>query len=140
MLSSYVKMVSLHDDDVRNTILPIFKEMGGHIDMEVQQRAVEYLALPSLDKPELIEHVLESMPHYAEDRASVLEAILDAKKQGQEDKDAEKHDGASIKRKSRKKKAITNKRDDGSDDSDFSGAGKAIQRVPQVHFFLFRQV
>ena len=42
MLSSYVKMVSLHDDDVRNTILPIFKEMGGHIDMEVQQRAVEY--------------------------------------------------------------------------------------------------
>jgi AP-2 complex subunit alpha len=117
MLSSYVKMVSLHDDDVRNTILPIFKEMGGHIDMEVQQRAVEYLALPSLNKPELIEHVLESMPHYAEDRASVLEAILDAKKQGQEDKDAEKHDGASIKRKSRKKKAITNKRDDGSDDS-----------------------
>eukprot|EP00943_MAST-04B_sp_MAST-4B-sp1_P003614 g3614.t1 len=113
MLSSYVKMVSLHDD-VQNSIIPIFKEMGAHIDMEVQQRAVEYLALPGLNKPELIEHVLESMPPYAEDRASVLEALLDAKKSGQEDKDAEKHDGAAVK-KSRKKK--TNSNDNGSDDS-----------------------
>ena len=32
------------------------------MDMEVQQRAVEYLTLPSLNKPELIEHVLESTP------------------------------------------------------------------------------
>ena len=124
MLSSYVKMVSLHDD-VRNTIIPIFKEMGTHMDMEVQQRAVEYLTLPSLNKPELIEHVLESMPPYADDRASALEALLHAKKAGQEDKDAEKHDGGPRKKQAKGSRLILVKKNDSSDDSGSEGSGSS---------------
>ena len=125
MLSSYVKMVSLHDD-VRNTIIPIFKEMGAHMDMEVQQRAVEYLTLPSLNKPELIEHVLESMPPYADDRASALEALLQAKKAGQEDRDAEKHEGGSTKKASKRRSIDSRKKNnDSSDDSGSEGSGSS---------------
>eukprot|EP00505_MAST-04D_sp_SCG-Rhode-Island_P001696 Stramenopile-MAST_4_protein_1696 len=110
MLSSYVKMVNLYDD-VGPQIAPIFRSNGAHIDMEVQQRAIEYLALPRVNRA-IMENVLESMPPFP-DRGSKLEALLNAKNDSQQDRDASKLADAG-----HRKQGVKSKDDDNISESD----------------------
>jgi AP-2 complex subunit alpha len=127
MLSSYIKMVNLYDD-VGPRIAPVFKEMATHIDMEVQQRAVEYLALPRLSRS-TIEHVLEGMPPFAEGRGSALEALLNAKKNSQQDRDALKAGESNGDGATDKPRGGRGGGDSGSDSDSSSGSESADDDV-----------
>lgn len=74
LLSSYAKLLHLYRQELEGAIVPIFEAHSSVLDQELQQRAVEYLALRHQDE-EIKDKVLEAMPAFA-DRQSALEARL----------------------------------------------------------------
>ena len=72
MLTAFVKM-AMHkncDQAAMGTIVQVFTDMSTDMDIEVQQRASEYLRLLRLGPS--MRHILEPMPEYPE-RTSILE-------------------------------------------------------------------
>lgn len=84
LFSSYAKLQNLYPE-LRPLVIPIFEAYTTAIDAELQQRAVEYLNLPSLSE-ETIGTVLDAMPAFPE-RASMLEARLKKATEETQDKD-----------------------------------------------------
>ena len=84
VLSAYVKLANLYPE-LRDQTGPIFAAFTTAMDAELQQRALEYGAMPSL--PESVTSVvLDALPPFP-DRGSQLEARLAKGKQASEDKD-----------------------------------------------------
>lgn len=73
ILSALVKMANLFDE-LRPQVLDVFKKGATHMDLELQQRACEYLALHHVEggSGELMKSVLEPMPVFPENRESAL--------------------------------------------------------------------
>jgi AP-2 complex subunit alpha len=72
ILTALVKMGNLFDE-LRPRVLEVFKKGATHMDLELQQRACEYLALHHVDgDSELMKRVLEPMPVFPENRESAL--------------------------------------------------------------------
>lgn len=74
ILTALVKMTNLFDE-LRPRVLEVFKKGATHMDLELQQRACEYLALHHVqpgDENELMKRVLEPMPVFPENRESAL--------------------------------------------------------------------
>lgn len=84
-LSTYAKMLNLYPE-LRERILPVFVQYTTSLDAELQQRAVEYNALPSQDES-VGSAVLDSMPPFPE-RESVLEVQLRRRMAAQGGEDA----------------------------------------------------
>lgn len=84
LLSSYAKMANLYTE-LTSTLEPIFRAHTTVMDMELQQRAVEYLHFPSLS-PDLLATVLDAMPPFA-NRMSALELKIQKAKEVAKDKD-----------------------------------------------------
>jgi len=76
-------------DDLRPKIKAVYKTMSTDIDVEGQQRAVEYTKLSAMKtkRSEVVEVVLDSMPPFPE-RGNALENLL--KKKSEKSKDAER--------------------------------------------------
>jgi AP-2 complex subunit alpha len=77
LLSSFVKMVNLYPN-IKDDILPTFELFKNSWDGELQQRAIEYSALPNIG-PELMYTVLDTMPAFPEDKESPLEKRIKEK-------------------------------------------------------------
>lgn len=77
MLTTYMKFFNLYPD-VRPAITEVFRKysVSGHL--ELQQRACEYLRMPSIGA-ERMESVWNTMPAYPENRESALVRSLEAK-------------------------------------------------------------
>lgn len=77
LLTTYVKMFNLYPD-VRDVIAEVFKKysVSGHL--ELQQRACEYLRIPTTGA-ETMETVLNTMPAYPDNRESSLSKRLEKK-------------------------------------------------------------
>jgi AP-2 complex subunit alpha len=73
LLSAYAKMQNLYPE-LKSIVVPVFEAHVNNIDAELQQRAVEYLNLPSVSE-EVQLAVLEPMPEFPV-RASHLEEKL----------------------------------------------------------------
>lgn len=73
LLTSYVKFVNLYPD-FRSSVNEVFERCAVSSNLELQQRACEYLVLPTTA---VIETVLETMPAYAGERANSLYSILE---------------------------------------------------------------
>lgn len=73
ILTALVKMANLFDE-LRPRVLEVFKKGATHMDLELQQRACEYLALHHVEQgeDELMKRVLEPMPVFPENRESAL--------------------------------------------------------------------
>eukprot|EP00743_Colponemidia_sp_Colp-15_P003250 GILK01003511.1.p1 GENE.GILK01003511.1~~GILK01003511.1.p1 ORF type:complete len:997 (+),score=186.65 GILK01003511.1:119-2992(+) len=65
LMTTYVKFANLYPE-LRGTILQLFEQFSGHLDAEVQQRAVEYSVMLQPDKGAVAQAVLEMMPTYSE--------------------------------------------------------------------------
>lgn len=92
LLSAYAKMQNLYPE-IRSSVLPIFEAHTTVIDAELQQRALEYLHLPSVPEA-VLSTVLDAMPPFPE-RASMLEARLEKVKSGKDDKDVWGKEGSA---------------------------------------------
>lgn len=77
LLTTYVKMFNLYPD-VRDVISEVFQKysVSGHL--ELQQRACEYLRIPTTGA-ETMETVLNTMPAYPDNQVSSLEKRLEKK-------------------------------------------------------------
>jgi AP-2 complex subunit alpha len=80
LLTTYVKMFNLYPD-VRDAISEVFQKysVSGHL--ELQQRACEYLLIPTTGA-ETMETVLNTMPAYPDNRESSLTKRLEKKGDG----------------------------------------------------------
>ncbi|TYZ67830.1 hypothetical protein PybrP1_009022 [[Pythium] brassicae (nom. inval.)] len=74
LLTAFVKMANLYDE-LRPRVVALFKRCATHMDLELQQRACEYLALHQVGD-ELLRRVLEPMPVFPENRESALTVRL----------------------------------------------------------------
>ena len=84
LLTSMVKMANLYDG-VKPLARPVFAKYQVALDPELQQRAVEYLALPTVEG-EVMHTVLDAMPPWPEDRENALEARLKSQKEETQDR------------------------------------------------------
>lgn len=69
LLTTYAKIVNLYPD-TRELIVDFLEKMSSSSHVELQQRACEYLKLPTM--PAMMEAVLKEMPLYPEDRENKL--------------------------------------------------------------------
>eukprot|EP01137_Pigoraptor_chileana_P004832 Opistho-2@47036 len=76
LLSTYVKFVNLFPE-LKPHIVDIFRHpnQSRNADSEIQQRAVEYLALASYARDDVIQTVLEAMPNFPERESSILSKL-----------------------------------------------------------------
>lgn len=70
ILTAFVKMENLYDE-IRPRVMEVFKRCMTNMDLEIQQRACEYLSLHQVSE-ELMKRVLEPMPIFPENRESAL--------------------------------------------------------------------
>ncbi|KAI9321993.1 adaptin N terminal region-domain-containing protein [Obelidium mucronatum] len=84
LLTTYVKFINLFPE-IKEEVLAVFKQHKTVLDVELQQRASEYLALSTRETDELLQTVCEEMPAYPE-RESALLSRLNKKIADTEDK------------------------------------------------------
>nr|KAJ3423279.1 hypothetical protein HK105_006656 [Polyrhizophydium stewartii] len=83
IMSTYLKFVNLFPE-IKPQVVHVFTSLSHVLDMELQQRACEYLAIVSLPTDSLLQAVCEEMPHFPE-RESALLMQLQKKLQDTED-------------------------------------------------------
>jgi AP-2 complex subunit alpha len=74
LLTSYAKIMNLYPD-CKDIVMEVFQKQSTSGFLELQQRACEYMRLPSVGA-ELMENVLNTMPVYPENRDNILLARL----------------------------------------------------------------
>jgi AP-2 complex subunit alpha len=81
LLSTYVKFVNLFNE-IKSHIQEVLKQDANlrSADVEIQQRAVEYLQLSQIGDVDVLATVLEEMPSFVERESSILSSILQKKK------------------------------------------------------------
>lgn len=100
ILSTYVKFVNLFPE-IKPQIQDVLRQSTNlkSADVEIQQRAVEYLKLSQVADVDVLATVLEEMPSFPERESSILSSILQKKKppsEIQHPKDESgKHNGSS---------------------------------------------
>ena len=74
LLSTYIKLAN-NFPEILPLVNPVFSKYSTSANIELQQRAIEYLALPAIGA-DAMEEILKEMPAYAENRESQLEQRL----------------------------------------------------------------
>ncbi|KAI8611146.1 adaptin N terminal region-domain-containing protein [Chytriomyces sp. MP71] len=74
LLTTYVKFINLFPE-IKEEILAVFRLHRTVLDVELQQRASEYLALATRETDELMQTVCEEMPAYPERESALLSAL-----------------------------------------------------------------
>ncbi|KXS16070.1 putative AP-2 adaptor complex subunit alpha [Gonapodya prolifera JEL478] len=84
LLTTYLKMVNLFPE-IKGEIVKVFQQWSGVLDVELQQRACEYLAITQMPTDDLLQTVCDEMPPFPE-RESALITRLHKKILDTEDK------------------------------------------------------
>ncbi|TPX34582.1 hypothetical protein SmJEL517_g02852 [Synchytrium microbalum] len=74
LLTTYLKFVNLFPE-IKNDVGRVFQQYRFVIDVELQQRACEYLAIASLPTDELLVTVCEEMPPFPERESALLSRL-----------------------------------------------------------------
>ncbi|KAJ3182002.1 hypothetical protein HDU87_000340 [Geranomyces variabilis] len=116
LLSTYLKFLNVFPE-IRDQVVAVFKQYRFVLDVELQQRACEYLAIATQSSDELLQVTCEEMPPFPQ-RESALLSRLHSKTQDTEDKrtwqiggaDANKENltaaAAAARRQSRRRSAL----------------------------------
>ncbi|CAM9812450.1 unnamed protein product [Phaeothamnion confervicola] len=118
LLSTYVKLSNLYPE-CRALVEPVFAKYASNPNLELQQRACEYRALPTMGI-DIMEEVLREMPPFPEDRESGPEAALRRRLEEQQDEGGIAGAGA---RSPGRGGGENGRGGDDDDDVDGSGAG-----------------
>lgn len=94
ILSTYVKFVNLFPE-IKPQIQDVLRHNSNlkNADVEIQQRAVEYLKLSQVADVDVLATVLEEMPSFPERESSILSSILQKKKPPSEIQHAKEESG-----------------------------------------------
>ncbi|KAF9983404.1 hypothetical protein BGZ65_001832 [Modicella reniformis] len=84
LLSTYIKFVNLFPE-IKGAILAVFNQYRHVLDVELQQRACEYMAISTMPSDDLLQTVCEEMPQFPE-RESALLSRLNERSNQTEDK------------------------------------------------------
>jgi len=84
LLSTYIKFINLFPE-IKSEVTNVFKQYSHVLDVELQQRACEYLAISNLPTDDLLQTVFDEMPPFPE-RESILLSSLHKKIADTEDK------------------------------------------------------
>lgn len=87
ILTAFVKMENLYDE-IQPRVLEVFKRCATNMNLEIQQRACEYLSLHQVDG-EIMKRVLDPMPVFPENRESALIVRLRNQQKAANGEDAE---------------------------------------------------
>lgn len=79
LLSNYLKMVNLFPE-IKHEIVRVFKQYSHVLDLELQQRACEYLSILEMETDELLQAICEEMPPFPE-KHNILINQLESKYQ-----------------------------------------------------------
>ncbi|KAI8999428.1 adaptin N terminal region-domain-containing protein [Gaertneriomyces semiglobifer] len=131
MLTTYIKFVNVFPE-IKDQIIRVFKQYRFVLDVELQQRACEYLAVASMPTDDLLQTICEEMPPWPE-RESALLAQLHKKIQDTEDKrtwqiggkDANQ-EGLTVKKTDRRRSAF------GSSENVAQGGGSARNELDDL--------
>lgn len=93
LLTAFVKMENLFDE-IRPRVMELFKKCTTNMDLEIQQRACEYLSLHQVSD-DLMKKVLEPMPIFPENRESNLIVRLRNQQKASNADDATEDAGAA---------------------------------------------
>ncbi len=85
LLTCYIKLSNQYPD-VTDEVQAIFKKLSSSSELDLQQRACEYAALP-LQGEDIMQAILERMPNWAEKEVSVLQHITEATEASKETAD-----------------------------------------------------
>ncbi|EPZ33551.1 Adaptin/AP-1 alpha/gamma subunit-like protein, partial [Rozella allomycis CSF55] len=85
LLNTYIKLVNLFPE-IKEPIVNVFSMLQNVMDVELQQRACEYLQIINMPSDELLQTVCEEMPPFSTDKESILESRLNKKEIDTEDK------------------------------------------------------
>ncbi|KAJ1546802.1 hypothetical protein HK096_004690, partial [Nowakowskiella sp. JEL0078] len=77
LLTTYLKFVNLFPE-IKPEIIKVFKQYLHVLDVDLQQRAFEYLSIISLPSDDLLQAVCEEMPPFTERQSAVLSLIQKA--------------------------------------------------------------
>ncbi len=142
ILNAYMKLVNAYPEEkhLKQEVVKILTEHTTHINVELQQRAIEYLNLLNMNDVELLIQVWDEIPPYPE-RPSGLQRRLE-KKPITADRDTHKDDKTEEEKKrdgdSEAARAGPTSNSNGSDDEGAhdgnAGAGGAAQTAPQMDF------
>ncbi|RNF01594.1 alpha-adaptin-like protein [Trypanosoma conorhini] len=72
MLSTFVKLYNYYDIAIREKVLGILHQYTSSFNVELQQRAMEYVGLVELGNDGLLQKVLEPLPRFEEDEFSLV--------------------------------------------------------------------
>eukprot|EP00549_Striatella_unipunctata_P000558 CAMPEP_0118681924 /NCGR_PEP_ID=MMETSP0800-20121206/5207_1 /TAXON_ID=210618 ORGANISM="Striatella unipunctata, Strain CCMP2910" /NCGR_SAMPLE_ID=MMETSP0800 /ASSEMBLY_ACC=CAM_ASM_000638 /LENGTH=996 /DNA_ID=CAMNT_0006578271 /DNA_START=40 /DNA_END=3030 /DNA_ORIENTATION=- len=75
LISTYAKLSNLYEE-CRPLVAPVFARCKNSVDVEIQQRSMEYASMREAFSPEAVEDLLREMPPFEDKRQSALEARL----------------------------------------------------------------
>ena len=84
LLSAYLKMVNVFPE-IKNEIIRVFKQYTHALEVELQQRASEYLSIIEMDTDEVLQAVCDEMPPFPA-RPNILVSQLELKFKDTSDK------------------------------------------------------
>ncbi len=84
LLHAFIKFANLYPE-LADNVSELLDTYRSAFNVEVQQRACEYFALPSAAGEEKMQYVLDPMPPFPDDRESALEKRLKEKEKGDEE-------------------------------------------------------
>ena len=85
LFTSYIKLVNLFPE-IRDEVINVFRQYDDVLDVEMQQRACEYLAIIQSSNQGLLESVCEEMPPFPEKEESSLVSLIQKKETETTDK------------------------------------------------------
>lgn len=85
LFTSYIKLVNLFPE-IKNEVISVFRQFDDVLDVEMQQRACEYLAIIQSPNQGLLESVCEEMPPFPEKEESSLVSLIQKKETETTDK------------------------------------------------------
>eukprot|EP00605_Chrysophyceae_sp_TOSAG23-4_P002772 GSChrysophyteH1.ASY1.ANO1.3056.1 assembled CDS len=94
LLTCYVKLSNQYPD-VAEDVQGIFTKLSRSNELDLQQRACEYVNLP-LQGEEIMQAILERMPNWAEKEVSVLQTITAEREDAKDTADKAVHKHASV--------------------------------------------
>ncbi|KAL6468534.1 hypothetical protein MHYP_G00220580 [Metynnis hypsauchen] len=128
LLSAYVKFINLFPE-VKGTIQEVLRSDGQlrNADVELQQRAVEYLRLSCIASTDILATVLEEMPPFPERESSILAKLKKKKGSGtvSDVDDSRKERNTNVNGSTDHTTATTNTKVAASPSSDLLGLGNS---------------
>jgi len=130
LLSSFIKMANTYPE-LKGRVEQILQAHKSYVDLEIQQRAVEYSVLNSMQNDELLNQVFEIMPSFPQRESALLKRIRKAQAPVVEEKGEEESDteDAEAPEDAKDEDFVAQRANDGLSDEEVEDAPRAAAEI-----------